>query len=110
MMPVNTGGGVNERLTNQDKISKKEDNIRLLQCLRCFFFFFAFMCYIAFISKQANNKTAKSEFLLREFFFKSVWDRISGKQKKKPKQDDIKAEEVDSPNRKKSQKKTALKW
>ena len=67
------------------------------------------MCYFAFISKQANKKTAKSEFLLRQFFFKSVWDRISWKQQKKIKkknQDDIKAEEVDSSNRKKSQKKS----
>ena len=80
MLPTNTGRWVNEWLMNQAKISKKEDDIILLQYLK--FFFFSFMCYFAFISKQANNKTAKWDFLLREFFFKSVWDRISWKQEK----------------------------
>ena len=84
MLPANTGGGVNEWLINQAEISKKEDDIILLQYLT--FFFFAFMCYFAFISKQANKKTAKSGFLLRDSFLKVCGIESIESSKKKKKQ------------------------
>lgn len=80
-MPANIGGGVQEEVMNQAKISNKEDDIILMTkrmtyygISGLFFFFFAFMCYFTCISKQTNNKTAKSGFLLREIFLKSVWE------------------------------------
>ena len=88
VMPANIRGGVQEELMNQAKISNKEDDIILMTKRTTYygisvffvFLFFAFMCYFTCISKQ-TNKTAKSGFLLREIFLKTVWERVESSKK-----------------------------